>query len=179
MGVSKTLDLVSRHYWWPGVRKHVYKFVQFCESCQRVKASRQKAGGLLRPLSTPDRRWAVISMDFVVQLPLTDHGRNVVLVFVDELTKMAHFVPTIGSCDSAEAANLFLTHVFRLHGLPIQGLSLCLTFGRHSSTCVASSKLRPQHSILKLMARRNESMGYLKITSVTLSMNTKMIGMDS
>jgi hypothetical protein len=61
-------------------------------------------------------------MDFVVQLPLTGHGHDAILVFVDKLTKMAHFVATKTTCDSAEAAQLFLTHVFRLHGLPIQML---------------------------------------------------------
>lgn len=117
-GVTKTLDLVNRLYWWPGIRKTIKEFVSSCDSCQRVKASNQHPAGLLHPLPIPERRWTTVTMDFIVDLPITDTGKNAILVFCDKLTKMAHFVPCKTTCDSVEASELFLEHVYKLHGLP-------------------------------------------------------------
>ena len=37
---------------------------------------------------------------------------------VDCLTKMAHFIPTRKTVTTPQAADLLITHIFRLHGLP-------------------------------------------------------------
>jgi hypothetical protein len=57
-------------------------------------------------------------MDFIVRLPETLDGHDAILVVVDRLSKMAHFIPTHTKVDADEAAQLFFTHIFRLHGLP-------------------------------------------------------------
>ena len=116
-GVTKTFDLITRHFWWPGLRKDIRAFIAVCDSCQRVKASHQHAAGLLQPLPIPVGRWHTVSMDFIVELPPCQ-GFNAILVFVDVLTKMAHFAPCTTTCTAAQAADLFNQHVFRLHGLP-------------------------------------------------------------
>jgi hypothetical protein len=56
-------------------------------------------------------------MDFIVGLPESS-GFDAILVVVDRLTKMAHFLPTTGTVDSEGTAALFRDGVFRLHGLP-------------------------------------------------------------
>ena len=66
--------------------------------------------------------WRNISVDFVRPLP-TSHGFNMIMVVVDRLTKMRHYIPCMAkeadSGTSAPAmARLFLDHIFRLHGLP-------------------------------------------------------------
>ena len=48
----------------------------------------------------------------------TANGYDTVLVFVDRLTKMAHFVPTQKTVTSEQTAELFVQNVVRLHGLP-------------------------------------------------------------
>ena len=55
-------------------------------------------------------------MDFVVGL-LWSQGSDAIWV-VDRLTNARHFVPCQTSIDAAGLADLFLEHVFRLHGLP-------------------------------------------------------------
>ncbi|KEP45877.1 putative Transposon Tf2-1 polyprotein [Rhizoctonia solani 123E] len=35
-GRQRTLELVTQHYWWPGMRSYVYNHVDSCEECQRA-----------------------------------------------------------------------------------------------------------------------------------------------
>ncbi len=117
-GVPRTLHQVLRFFWWPKVRRDVRKFIRSCPSCQAVKARRTKQLGALMPLPIPDQKWWTVTMDFVTDLPPSNNGHDAILVFVDKLTKMAHFVPTTKSCDARTAARLLIDNVVRLHGVP-------------------------------------------------------------
>jgi hypothetical protein len=57
-------------------------------------------------------------MDFIVGLPRTQRQHNAVFVVVDRLTKMAHFIPTTKKVSATQVADLFIQHIFRIHGLP-------------------------------------------------------------
>jgi len=57
-------------------------------------------------------------MDFIVELPKSKHGFDAITVFVDRLSKMAHFVPCHTASSAPQIAELFMSHVFRAHGLP-------------------------------------------------------------
>lgn len=118
LGFKKTLDLLQRHYWWPGMRKDIQNYVQTCESCQRNKSSNHAPAGPLQPLPVPDRRWASVSMDLITDLPVTPRGYDSVLVIMDRLSKMAHFVPCKKTLSSQELAVIFAREVIRLHGFP-------------------------------------------------------------
>jgi hypothetical protein len=60
-------------------------------------------------------------MDFVTGLP-SSNGFDAIWVVVDRLTKLPHFAPCSTTIDAeglAEGlAELFLSNIFRLHGLP-------------------------------------------------------------
>ena len=116
-GRSKTFELLSRLYFWPTMRKDVDRYLKNCHTCQRSRTSRHAPFGTLRPLPIPNRAWEDISMDFVVGLPWSD-GFNAVLVVVCRLTKMRHFIPCRGTTSAQDLAQLYVNHVFRLHGLP-------------------------------------------------------------
>jgi hypothetical protein len=38
-GVYKTLELIGRNYWWPGITKFVKAYVEGCDTCNRNKTS--------------------------------------------------------------------------------------------------------------------------------------------
>ena len=116
-GVSKTVDLIKRAFYWPSMYSDVYKFVRSCPICCKSKVPKHKPYGLLMPLSTPARAWSDISVDFIVELPRS-RDMTTIMVVVDRLTKMAHFIPLRCLPTSAIAADSFITHVFRLHGFP-------------------------------------------------------------
>ena len=116
-GIKKTAELISRNFWWPNLLNDVTKFIKSCELCCRNKIPRHKPYGLLSPLSTPFRPWSDISMDFIVDLPKSK-DLTCIMVVVDRLTKMAHFIPFRCLPTASIAADAFLTYIFRLHGLP-------------------------------------------------------------
>jgi hypothetical protein len=120
-GVAKTLDLVSRDFWWPKVNKSVSDYVASCE-CSRAKSSRHKPFGLLQPLPIPERPWSSISTDFIVELPPSE-GYNAISVWVCRLTKMAHFLPCTTSVTADGLASLFTNYIFKIHGLPDEIIS--------------------------------------------------------
>ena len=116
-GVAKTLELISRGYWWPQPWKFVKEYIKTCEVCARSKSAHHRPYGLLQPLPTPCRPWASLSMDLITDLPLVN-SYDSVLVVVDRFTKMAHFTPCSKTISGEGMANLLLHNVVRLHGLP-------------------------------------------------------------
>jgi len=54
---------------------------------------------------------------FITKLPLAQ-GYNSILVVVDQLTKMVHFILTTERTSAEGLARLFRDNVWKLHGLP-------------------------------------------------------------
>ena len=122
-GQDKTLELVRRNFWWPGMKAEVIRYVQSCRPCQEDKARRHRQYGLLSPLELPYAPWTSISMDFITGLPVSDEADEIWVV-VDRFTKMAHFLPLkTGKKTAADLARTFAKEVWRIHGLPADIIS--------------------------------------------------------
>jgi len=115
-GCWKTLELVSRNYWWPQISRYIGQYVSTCDLCLRTKPIRQAPVGELHPLRIPDLRWDTLSIDFVVELPLS-FGHDAVMTVVDLVSKRAHFILIHTTVTAEGAARLFLHQVWKLHGL--------------------------------------------------------------
>ena len=46
-GRWKTTELVTRNYWWPEVTKDVEKYVEKCDTCQRMNNRTEALAGKL------------------------------------------------------------------------------------------------------------------------------------
>ena len=64
-------------------------------------------------------------MDFLGPVPESKNGHNMILLVVDLLMKMTHFVSTTSNVTSKEAADLFFQYIFCYHGLPDHMVSDC------------------------------------------------------
>ena len=83
---------------------NVVDFIAKFLECEQVKAHHHHPACLLQPHDVPMSKWEVISMDFVVGLPLTSHRHNAILLIVDKLTKSAHFIPVRDTYDVTDVA---------------------------------------------------------------------------
>jgi hypothetical protein len=116
-GYEKTLYRAKRDCYWQGMRKDIKKFIRECDTCQENKHYNLFPARLLQPLPIPSRVWTDISMDFVEGLPLSQRY-SVIFVVVDRLSKYAHFISLSHPYSAAKIAQLFIAHVFKLHGMP-------------------------------------------------------------
>jgi hypothetical protein len=57
-------------------------------------------------------------MDFIVGLPHTQDGYDLIWVIVDRLTKVAHFIPLKTTYSGAKLAELYTSRIVCLHGVP-------------------------------------------------------------
>jgi len=64
-----------------------------------------------------EKPWTHILADFITKLPLAQ-GYDLILVVVNRLTKIVHFIPTTEKTSAEGLARLFRDNVWKLHGLP-------------------------------------------------------------
>jgi hypothetical protein len=57
-------------------------------------------------------------MDFITGLSNTQHGHDSIWVIMDCLTKIAHFVPIKIDYHIRKYAELYVSQIMRLHGVP-------------------------------------------------------------
>jgi len=90
-GMEKTIEIITRDFYWNGLAKRINDYVRSCDECQHNKSPRHGRWGLLQPLETPYAAWNSISTDFITQLR-ESQGYTQIMVVVDRFTKMAHFI---------------------------------------------------------------------------------------
>jgi hypothetical protein len=86
--------------------------------CQKVKAKHRHPVGLLQPFPIPEKKWKVITMDFITGLARMNKQHDSIMVVVDKLTKSAHFVPVKTMHTMDNIAEVFMKEIARLHGIP-------------------------------------------------------------
>ena len=64
----------------------------------------------------PEWKWEVISMDFITGFPMTWRQHDSILVVVDKLKKVAHFIPVNFTYNTDAIAKIFMKEIFKLHG---------------------------------------------------------------
>ncbi|WVZ71108.1 hypothetical protein U9M48_019729 [Paspalum notatum var. saurae] len=100
------------------MKQEIAKYVSEYDVYQRVKADHLKPAGMLRPLAIPTWKWEDVHMDFIVGLPHTQKGYESIWVVIDRLTKSAHFIPVKTTYRAKQYAELYISRIVSLHGVP-------------------------------------------------------------
>ena len=90
-GVTKLRANLKPLFFWKGMKEDIVNYVARCLECQQVKVEHRHPAGLLQPHAILESKWEVISMDFIIGLPLTARRHDSIFVVVDTLKKSAHF----------------------------------------------------------------------------------------
>ncbi|QRW20745.1 Retrotransposable element Tf2 protein [Rhizoctonia solani] len=117
-GQQQTLELLSCTYWWPGMKSSAKEWVECCPTCQ---ANQQAHAPVitLKPLEVPPFPFHTISYDFITGFPKSE-GFDTILVIIDSFSKFRHFISTTKKVSAKGLAELFINHVWKLHGLPVK-----------------------------------------------------------
>ena len=121
-GQEKTIEIVTRDFYWKGLMAWMNDSVRSCDECQHNKSPRHARYGLLQPLQIPFAAWTSISTDFITHLP-ESQGHTQIIVVVDRFTKIGHFIGLNENATAKDVADTFLREVWKLHGLPHEIIS--------------------------------------------------------
>ncbi|GJZ90131.1 retrotransposon-related protein [Tanacetum coccineum] len=105
--------ICSQIFFWKGLRKLVKHLVKECEVCPRDKLDLTAYPGLLQPLPIPTKVWFEISMYFIESL-LKSHGKTVIFVVVNTLSKYAHFMAMSHPFTASDVAKVLLDNIYKL-----------------------------------------------------------------
>jgi hypothetical protein len=123
--MNRTIKLLRRNHRWLEMIRDVKQYIRNCHTCKRFKAARDKYQKLLNSLSMFERSWIDITLDFVTSL-LENREYNVILMMIDRLSKMHHYISCItdeNETTAKETAKLLIQHVWKLHELFITMIS--------------------------------------------------------
>jgi hypothetical protein len=110
--INKTLSILSKQVWWPGMWRDVKSYVQACIHC---KTKRQA------PPTTQGNAqfWDSVSLDFTVKLPQSIKGSyDAVAIFVETISKYVRIVPIPKAISGTHFATVFHETIFRHYGIP-------------------------------------------------------------
>ena len=75
-------------------------------------------GSCLSVMCAGEWKWDNIEMDFVTGFPRSQKGNNAIFVVVDNLSKVAHFLPVKETVSASQLAELYTARIVSLHGIP-------------------------------------------------------------
>ena len=143
-GISRTLELTARRYWWPHMSQYVKDYIKGCANCPRNKVNNQARKAPLSPIFAKPGAlpFETVAMDFIVKLPLSN-GYDLVLTVMDHnCTKAVILIPCNKAIMAKGVAKFYLEHMFR-----------CVEFPKRSSmTKILASQATLQPKCVKCSA---------------------------
>jgi hypothetical protein len=124
-GISKTIQLTERLYWWPQMRIDITEYIKGCADCQRHKVNTRPTKAPLQPIyPKPEAMpFKTVALDFIVKLPVSQGFDSILTITNQGCTKAAIFIPCNKDITAKETAALYIKHVFTHFGLPTKIIS--------------------------------------------------------
>jgi hypothetical protein len=126
-GIARTIQLIERDSWWPGLRREVTDYVKGCAECQWHKINNRPTKAPLEPIwAKPEAMpFETVAIDFITKLPISQGYDSILMVTDHDCSKAAIFIPCVEEISGEETAALYAKHVFARHGLPTKIISDC------------------------------------------------------
>jgi len=124
-GHFKTLELIRRYYWWPGMTVFVKNYVAGCAICQQMKVNTHPTSpGLIPVKGQKDTKpFSQVTCDFITDLLESDRFDSLMVVVDHGSTKGVISIPCNKTIDATLMAQNYIDHVYRHFGLPDSFLS--------------------------------------------------------
>ncbi|KAG6454378.1 hypothetical protein O3G_MSEX008673 [Manduca sexta] len=190
-GAERTLQRISRKYYWSGMRAFVYDYVKHCSACQRYKADNRRPTGLLQT-PAPTRRFEVLSVDLFGPLPKTSKGSRWILIAEDTCSRWVELF-ALENATSIECAETLISEVFLRFGVPrriisdngvqfvaevmqqvchVMGIKQCLTPLYHPAANPVERKNRDLKPQLAILVGKDHSSWDTHLGAIRFAMNS-------
>ena len=115
LGVTRTLKMLERFFWWVGMEACAKWWVRRCLKCQARKTSRQTVRWLVLPIPLPNSPGVSVSVDYFGRLPTTARGNSYILLFTDRFSRRADmFAVTTAEFTAEGTANILVNRFIPL-----------------------------------------------------------------
>jgi hypothetical protein len=124
-GIARTIQLVERDSWWPGLCREVTDYMKGCAKCQRHKVNNHPTKAALEPIwakpeATP---FKTVAVNFITKLPVSQGYDSILTVTDHDCSKATIFIPCVEEISREETAALYAKHVFARYGLTTKIIS--------------------------------------------------------
>jgi hypothetical protein len=76
-----------------------------------VKAKHRDPTGLLHTLEIPEKKWELVTIDFITKFPRTTRKHDSIIIVVDKLKNDAHFVPMKMTHTTTNIAEIYMREI--------------------------------------------------------------------
>lgn len=116
-GISKTVEILKRHYFWKTLVPDVKNFINSCTICKSTKAPNFQMKPPMGQHHEVFRPWQKIYVDFLGPYPRSKGGNTCILIIVDAYSRYVMLEPIRQA--TASILGKFLEHrVFSIFGVP-------------------------------------------------------------
>ena len=124
-GRDNTTTLIAQHYWWPGMKAWVERYIAGCAQCQQNKiCTTKKKTPLFHISGNPTMHpFNSIALDLIIQLPKAN-SHDAILNIVDQgCSRAATFIPCNTMITGEGVVLLYLKHLFPWFRVPSKVIS--------------------------------------------------------
>lgn len=121
-GTSKTVELVRRFYFWPGLSKDVRALVAKCHICKETKAPNQTLRPPMGKTFPTERPFQRLYVDLLGPYPRSKAKNTTILIVLDQLTKFIWLKP-LRAATSNSIVRYIESEVIHMVGAPESVLS--------------------------------------------------------
>lgn len=121
LGITKTLNKISKVYWWPKMSEDVRQYVSSCHLCQSSKPINTKPAGLMAS-EVPNRVWETVYIDYKGPLLRTQNGNCYILVLMDSFSKWVELIP-VRAATAAATVRTLTRYIWARYGTPVKLVS--------------------------------------------------------
>lgn len=116
-GGDKTIELVRRHYFWPGLSRDVRSFVNKCTTCKECKPSNQTLRPPMGKAFEAERPFQRLYIDLIGPYPRSKAGNTTIFIVLDQLSKFV-FLKPLRKATTAAIIKYLESDIFHLFGAP-------------------------------------------------------------
>ncbi|KAG9509254.1 Ty3b-i, partial [Fragariocoptes setiger] len=114
-GIAATLQRLNGYY-WPDMTNGVKNHVRACIRCEQCKRERGPQPALMGSFFA-SRPFETVSIDFVVEMPLTTNRNRAILIAVDHFSRFVEAKATVDR-KTATVEKFLIDQIFACHGSP-------------------------------------------------------------